>query len=231
MRMSGAFRKIFYILSARLAPAEQSKAGGILVGLLIVFASLSACTILPKSPVRVSYILEMPTVQQSPQLPISIYIPDLSSTSYLQSRSIFFSNHPYSRLPYQSAVWGEDLPDALTRLLRSYLRVNGSTQQVVTSVGMGSPTHMLTSSLEEAYVKGTGSETGIVLIIQRELFALPSRELIASDRFERLLPIDARDLNAVIAGFQTSVAFFLEDTTKWIQSVLSTQATSTRARA
>lgn len=185
----------------------------------LIFAGLTACSILPKTEPVVFYRLPPPTsvtLTPQPPLALTVRIKQPDSSGLLTGNRIAVVPTTNQLSAYQGARWATSVPILFREQVLDAWLQSGLIAHVISDSQSLSADRELTGSLNAFQTEYISGQPTVVIQFDAQWLDPNSRTLLASRRFNVTEPAANAEVPAVVAAFSVAQARLSQQLLNWV---------------
>jgi cholesterol transport system auxiliary component len=151
---------------------------------------------------------------------LTILVRDTTSSRFLNSQRIIYSNSPVRRQNYQFSYWVEPPAKRFSMLLVRRLEKCGLFENVTKRSSSAAGDLQINTEIIEFY-HDTASRPGKArVVVNAELLDLHKFEIVSQKEFEAVVDVKSYDVEGAVEAFSAAVSKVLDDLSDWLDQSL-----------
>jgi ABC-type uncharacterized transport system auxiliary subunit len=199
----------------------------LVIGLLIVLASLAGCAGKIRYPNYYVLNIPAPEVQVQPK-PIlgSVAVREFSAPRYLRGGSIAYRQSPEQLDFYNYDRWADDPRDVVTVAMVREMEASGLFKSIDVFDGRETPGCLVTGTIDHLEEVGQNSNLSIEVRLSARLISLRTGEVLWQDTSSKTTNVDQPSVQGIVAEMSRDVGDAVEHLVSSMQGRLSAGALS-----
>jgi cholesterol transport system auxiliary component len=200
-----------------MASAPRLSRRHLLVGLIAgsVGQSVTGCGLIGPPPRQFTLTPVADFPRGLPQVKWSLVVDEPTAARQIDTSRIALMSGPFQVEYYADVEWTDSAP-AMVQLLLVQSFQNTNRLPVVAPTRQTLATDfLLLTNLRKFQVENDASGTQATVVLEPTLLKMPRRTPVATARFEKATPIDAKSIDTVAAAFDASLADVMRRVVDW----------------
>lgn len=193
----------------------------LLIGALILTATLSGCSVLPERTAKQTFMLSAPYLQaiDQPALPLTIRVLTPAAGSPQDGTRILVNPEGQAIQAYGGARWSKPIPALVRDHWVEGIRQSGSFKAVIGETSQATSDLSLSSDLTRFQVQYPQDQAQVVIRMDAQLLESRSRRVIAARSFSVEQPVADQPVENLVAGFGEASQTITEQLATWLTRV------------